>query len=291
MAFSTQYKKLFQVNILHLYFLNKGETDFHTMSETDKEKQLDFYNYQNFMRVQPTLETIKLMNGHHMVFNSHNKGFSVWVKVEENDDKKPVIELDDDFNLNFTVKIDDYRFFNYSSLDFGKTGQLFYFSNRRLSTENNTFPLINLTGDYTNIDDSFILTDDGVSVAKEGLLSGERSNLFGIISIFNKADKNQLNITAGSGKIPQNSKIFELYFENRNTYWRYIFPTDQTVSGGDDVKVEKSDKRVLVTKKMYPLTQRGFVEVQLNEVELPNPDIQQIKPDTSNNKIYSEIYM
>ena len=291
MAFSTQYKELFGVEILHLYFLNKGESDFNSMDAAEQEKQLEFYDYQNFMRVQPTVETAQKMNGHQMVFNNHNSGFSVWVKVEENDDKKPAIDLADDFNLTFVIKINDFRFFNYSNLDIINTGQLFYFSNRRLSTDPNSFPLINLAGDQTNIDDSFLLSDESRTEALTGMLSGEKSNLFGVITIFNKADRNQLNITIGSGKIPQNPKKYELFFENRETFWRYIFQSDQTLNGPNDVKVEKSDKRVLVTKKKYPLTQRGFVEVQLNDVELPNPDARQIKPDESNSKIYSEIYM
>jgi len=291
MAFSTEYKELFGVEILHLYFLNKGESDFNSMTETEQNKQLEFYDFQNFMRIQPTLETIRKMNGHQMVFNNRSSGFAVWIKVEENDDKMPAIDLDEDFSLTFMVKINDYRFFNYSNLDIQNTGQLFYFSNRRLSTEPNSFPLINLEGDQNNIADSFILTANGAETVKTDMLSGEKSNLFGIITIFNTAENNQLNITTGSGKIPQNPKNFELYFENRQTFWRYIFQTDQTVSGPDDVKVEKSDKRVLVSKKKYPLTQRGFVEVQMNDVELPNPNAQQIKPDASSNKIYSEIYM
>lgn len=291
MAFSIQYKEFFRVEILHLYFLSKGETVYHSMSEAEQNKQLEFYDYQNFMRIQPTLETIRKMNGQQMVFNNHTSGFGVWIKVEENDDKTPAIDLDDDFSLTFMVKINDYRFFNYSNLDVEGSGQLFYFSNRRLSTEPNTFPLIDREGDRNNIDDSYILSVDGAEESKKEMLSGEKSNLFGVITIFVKADENPLNLTTGSGKITQNPKSFELYFENRKTFWRYIFPTDRTISGGDDVKVEKGDKRVLVTKKKYPLTQRGFVEIQLNDVELPNPDAGQIKPDVSNNKIYSEIYM
>ncbi len=291
MAFSTQYKELFRVEILHLYFLSKGETDFHTMSEAEREKQLDFYDYQNFMRIQPTLETIKKMNGHQMVFNNHTSGFAIWVKVEGNDDRRPAIDLEDDFSLTFMVKINDYRFFNYSNLDIENTGHLFYFSNNRLSGEPNSFPLINLKGNNNSIDDSWILSEDGADLATMKMLSGEKSNLFGVITIFNKAAQNQLNITTGSGKIFQNPKKYEIYFENRKTFWRYIFQTDQTVTGTDDVKVEKSNRRVLVTKKKYPLTQRGFVEVQLNDVDLPNPDSRIIKPDVSSNKIYSEIYM
>ena len=291
MAFSTQYKELFRVEVLHLYFLNKGESTFVSMNEKEREKQLEFYDYQNFMRIQPTLETIRKLNGHHMIFNNRNTGFSVWIQVEASDDKKPLIDLEDDFYLTFMIKINDFRFYNYSDLNGTEPGELFYFSNRKLPAEPNNFPLINLEGDQNKIDTSFKLSEDGSEEAKREMLSGEKSNLFGVITLFNKADENQLNITTGSGKIPQNSKRFELFFENRTTFWRYIFPTDQMVTGSDDVKVEKGDKRVLVSKKKYPLTQRGFVEVKLNDVELPNPDAGQIKPDAANNKIYSEIYM
>ena len=291
MAFSTQYKELFKVEILHLYFLNKGVTPFNIMSEPEKEKQLDLYDYQNFMQVQPTLETLGLINGHQMVFNSHKSGFSVWVKVADDDDRTPAVQLDDDLILTFTLKIKDYRFFNFTEIDNDIVGKTLYFSNRRPTTEPNSFPHINQFGDGSKIDNSFILSDDGVDSVTTRMLSGEKSNLFGIVALSMKADTNTLDITTTDGTIPEIPKKLELYFENRQTFWRYIFQINQTVAPADDVIVENSDKRVLVTKNKYPLVQRGFVEVRLNEVELPNPDAHQIKPDVSSNKIYSEIYM
>ena len=59
----------------------------------------------------------------------------------------------------------------------------------------------------------------------------------------------------------------------------------------DDVEEENGSAKVLVTKSDQPLTKTGFVTVELDGNELPNPDSRLIKPDQSNNKIYSEIYM
>jgi hypothetical protein len=47
----------------------------------------------------------------------------------------------------------------------------------------------------------------------------------------------------------------------------------------------------LITKNDKPLTQNGFISVELGGIELPNPNNHIVKPDTLNNKYYSEIYM
>jgi hypothetical protein len=57
------------------------------------------------------------------------------------------------------------------------------------------------------------------------------------------------------------------------------------------LKKEGAGSKILITKNEKPLTQSGFISVELGGVELPNPDTRIVKPDISNNKYYSEIYM
>ena len=106
-----------------------------------------------------------------------------------------------------------------------------------------------------------------------------------------KGDNVSLDITDAQGEIPTPIRTFELLFENRKTTWRYIFNNDQKVKNKDDVKKENGDSKRLITKNEQPLTQKGFVSVELGGIELPNPNSRLIKPDSSSNKIFSEIYM
>jgi hypothetical protein len=291
MSYSIQYKELFRVKILHRYFLDKGSDEFRTMNETEQAKQLDNYNFQSIVTIAPTRETWQNLNGHNLVFKTLNSGFTVWSKVSETDDREPFISLDDDLNFTFLVQIRDSVFYNYTDLKLENAGKLYYVSNRQLDSEPNNFPLLDKAGGNFHIDEDFILSGDGEEVEKKLLKAGEKERLLGILRIFMKGDNSSLNVTNAQGKIPSSVKIFELVFKNRNTIWRYLFDSNQQVTGGDDVKRENGNSKVLITKNEHPLTKSGFISVELGGVELPNPGLALIKPDAANNKIFSEIYM
>lgn len=291
MAFSIKYSTLFKVNVFHQFFLNKGFDEFAAMTKTEKAKQLDTYNVTDLFNILPTGKTRQQLNGHNLVFKFVNSGFTVWTKLVENKNSTPFISLENDLNFTFLIKIKDSEFNNYTNLKLENAGKLYYFSNRRLNAEPGTFPLINESGENNNIDETFVLSDVSANTILDNLSANEKDNLFGLIRIFMKGDETTLNVTDFLGKIPEPHKTFELLFDNRETVWRYIFDNNQTVLPGDDVRVENADLKILVTKSEQPLTQKGFVSVELGGVELPNPNTRLVKPNTSNNKIYSEIYM
>jgi hypothetical protein len=290
MAFSVKYVPLFKADILHHYFLNKGETEFSSMNDDEKAKQLDIYNIHNCLSIFPTSESHQQINGHNLVFKNVNTGFTVWTKVDESDDKVPFVSLDDDLSFTFVVQIKDSNFYNYTELDMDNAGRLYYLSNRRLFTEPGSFPLLNEAGGNKNVDETFILSDVGANAELIALEVNEKENLLGIIRIFMKADIGSLNVTNVQGKIRNPYETFEMVYENRKTIWRYFFDNDQQVKGSDDVKKENGDSKILITKKDNPLTQTGFISVELDGTELPNPSARLVKPGASN-KYYSEIYM
>jgi hypothetical protein len=291
MSYSIQYKELFRVRILHRYFLDKGADEFRTMDETEQAKQLDSYNFQNVVKIVPTSETVQNLNGHNLVFKTINSGFIVWSKVSESDDSEPFISLDDDLNFTFLIQIRDSVFYNYTDLKLENAGKLYYLSNRRLDSEPNNFPLLDKSGGNFHVDEDFILSGDGEKAELKKLSAGEKFNLLGLIRIFMKGDSSSLNVTDTQGKISSSAKNFEVVLKNRNTIWRYFFDANQQVTGGDDVKKENGNSKVLVTKNEHPLTKSGFISLELGGVELPNPGVALIRPDAANNKIFSEIYM
>jgi hypothetical protein len=291
MAFSIQYKPLFQVNILHNYFLNKGDEEFLTMKESDKNRQLDVYDVNTFFSVVPTGNTARKLSGHNLVFKTTNTGFTVWSKVTGNNNNIPFIEFDDDLYFTFLLKLKDTAFLNYSYLMMENAGKLYYFSNRKPVGEPNSFRLINQSGNNHHINKNFVLNDTSIETELEKLDTSEKENLFGIIRIFIKADKPAMHVTNVHGRIKSPFKIFELLFDNRRTIWRFIYDEDKTVDEADDVKKEGADSKIFISKTEHPLTQKGFIYLKQGGINLPNPNARLIKPDTSSSKYYSEIYM
>ena len=291
MSFSIQYKPLFKGDLLHLYFLNNGLKTFFTMNTTEAAKQLDGYALNSFLSIAPTLETQKKLNGYSLVFRNSNSGFTIWTKVNNTDNAIPFIPLPDDLSLTFLIKINDPAFYNYTNLKLDNQGKINYFSNRRLATEAPAFPLINKSGDHFNINETFALTPESAASELTNLSPGEKTNLLGLIRLHMKADVPALSIIDSNGKISNPPKNFEMVFANRKTFWRYIFRKDPKVKNNDDVKMEGVDPNVLISKSEQPLTQKGFISVELGGKDLPNPDSKLIKPDSLNSKYYSEIYM
>ncbi len=290
-SFSIKYLPLFEVQILHRFFLNKGSENYFGMSLADREKQLAGYSISNFLEVFPTAGSRNKLAGHRMVFKSTGTGFSVWVQVDDANNAKPGIELADNLELSFLLKLLNHTFFNYTDLPFSAAGKLFFLGNKRPSGENVSFPLIGLAGTHTATSDAFVLSDKGRESALEGLSMKERKDLFALVKIRMKGENPAIDITGSPDQLRNDPLVFEILFENRKTYWRYFFRTDQKIKPHDPVDKETSNARQLVTKEAYPLTSNGFIKLEVNGVELPNPDERIIKPDTNDHKIYSEIYM
>ncbi|MFV0591115.1 MAG: hypothetical protein ACK5M7_06995 [Draconibacterium sp.] len=292
MAFSIKYKPLFEVRIHHKYFLNMGTDDFFLMSEEDKEKQLAGYKVSKFFLVVPTTKSRNLLAGQHLVFSLTNTGFVIWVQVSDADDTIPFISLDDALELTFLLKPLNHTFNNFTELSFTSAGKLFFFSNSRLETEPVSFPFIKLLDDHLPVSENFLLSLDGEKKVKAELSRSEQSNnWFGLIKIRMQSDDPTLNVTVSPNEIHTNIPVFEILFENRKTVWRYFFDEKPKVKTNDSVTEETASGLQLITKVPQPLTEKGFVSIQLDGTQLPNPDAQVIKPNSIDSKIYSEIYM
>lgn len=291
MTFSIKYKPLFQVNILHQFFLNKGTEEYLAMSAAEKEKQLISYSISNFITVLPSAKSCQKLIGQNMVFKTSNSGFTVWIKVSESNESIPFIPISDTLELTFLLKLKNHTFFNFSELKFESADKLFFFSNKRLSVESETFPLLKKFGGNSMVNDNYALSNENALNELEALAHAERQNLFGLVKIHMKGNSPSLNVTNSQNRIRTPGQIFQLFFENRKTIWRYIFNENQQVQNTDDVKKESGNAKQLITRKKQPLTAYGFVTIEHGGVELPNPDARFVKPNSTNNKIYSEIYM
>lgn len=290
MTFSIKYNPLFKVNIWHNYFLDKGNVAFSSMSDEQKSKQLESFDIKSFFNILPTVETQKLLKGYNLIMKSTNSGFVVLSKVV-NDEITPFVSLRDDLDFNFLIQLKDPLFYNYSDLEMKNTNKLYYLSNLKPGLEPAGFPLLKKEGNNAKLDDTFILSTESQKQELLVLKTGEKNNLFALVRVFMKGENNNLSVITNQGKLKEPYQVFDIHVDNRKTTWRYIFKTDQVVKGSDNVKKEGGNSKVLITKNEKPLTKNGFISVELRGVELPNPNVRIVKPDTSNNKYYSEIYM
>lgn len=278
MSYSSTYGLLFQVTILHNYFLNNGEETFASMTDDKKEKMLQQFSADAFITVTPTLDTNIVLKNYKMVFKKTKTGFGVYVKVKDESD--PFIKVPADLNLKFLININDYQFENYTNLDFALT-QAYLFSNVKPLTEPVSFKYLPKISDNKLISNAYLVSEKTTADLISTLQPSEQQNVFGIISLTAKGDNSSEDIIDDSDKML--SPNFKIHFDNRKTFWRYI---------------NRKTKKEISTKTAKPLTRSGFVEIdpindfdpsQPAESQYPNPSVKSITKIDSD--YYSEIFI
>jgi len=280
MSYSSTYGLLFEVTLLHNYFLNNGEKTFASMPPADQEKMLQQFNTDAFSTITPTLETNSVLKNYKMVFKKTKTGFSIYIKVKEANAFDPFIEVPVDLNLNFLIKINDYQFENYTNLDFAPT-QVYLFSNVKPLTEPVSFKYLPKINDNKLISNAYLVSEKTTVNLIFTLQPSEQQGVFGLISLTAKGDNILGNIVDEFGKLI--SPNFKIHFDNRKTLWKYI---------------NRKAGTIIETKTVKPLTRSGFVEIDpLNdfdpsepaESQYPNPSVKSILKIDSD--YYSEIFI
>ena len=278
MSYSSTYGLLFQVTLLHNYFLNNGEETFASMTNADKEKMMQQFSADAFIAVMPALETNTVLKNYKMVFKKTKTGFGIYIKMKDEFD--PFIKVPADLNLKFLIKINDYQFENYTNLDF-VLNQIFLFSNVRPLTEPVSFEYLPLINDNKLISNDYLVSEETTANLLSTLQPSEQQNVFGVISLTAKGDNSLENIIDDSDKML--SPNFKIHFDNRKTFWRYI---------------NRKAGTIIKTTAAKPLTRSGFVEIdpvndldpsQPAESQYPNPSVKSITK--INSDYYSEIFI
>lgn len=280
MSFNLTYGLLFEVTLLHNYFLNSGEDTFAGMSASDKEKMLQKFNSDSFVTLTPTVETNSLLRNYKMAFKPTKTGFRMYIKVKEDDEIDPFISIPLDMKLDFLIAINDYQFENYTNLDF-VLKQVLLFSNVKPSTEPGTFEYIPKINDNILISNDYLVSEETTTNLLSELQTPERHGVFGIISLTMQGDNTPENIVNNLGKMV--SPNFKIHFDNRKTLWKYI---------------NKKAATEIETNSVKPLTYSGFVEIdpltdftppEPANSQYPNPSVKSIRK--INSDYYSEIFI
>jgi hypothetical protein len=102
------YKRLFEVRLLHHYWLDDGSALFDTLPESRKTKLLLTYDSRSFLEVKPTSGTSNKLKALKGVFKQTSLGFLVAVSMSK--------IVSDDEVFSFVITIKDDAFYNYTAL-------------------------------------------------------------------------------------------------------------------------------------------------------------------------------
>jgi hypothetical protein len=104
----TGYRRLFEVRILHHYWLDEGAALFDSLDEKKKEKRISAYDFRQFLTVVPTDETLSRIKALGGVFKMTSLGFLVAVRK--------TTSVADDEVFTFSLLVQDPAFYTYTAL-------------------------------------------------------------------------------------------------------------------------------------------------------------------------------
>lgn len=134
MGVTISYNILFEVRVLHHYFLNKGETVFDNMSPEEQAAIMLTYDVRDFLEIYPTPECIKVLNAHKCIFKATSQGIIVGIRAEANNENPPRYLPFNSFPINqmfaFVIQLRDMNFFNYTAIPLiENSGKTYIFNN------------------------------------------------------------------------------------------------------------------------------------------------------------------
>ena len=134
MSITISYNILFEVKILHHFFLNNGEKVFDRMTADEKADMMLKYDAREIFDIYPSEECTKFLKSHHCIFRTTSQGILVGIRAESDGQSlpgfKPYQSLADDLTLSFVVHIKDSGFMNYTALPLmDNSGRIYIFQN------------------------------------------------------------------------------------------------------------------------------------------------------------------
>lgn len=110
-----KYPVLFSVNVLHHYFLDSKEKAFDNLENGEKLRALARYDVRKVLEIEPTRPTSDLLRGLGLIFKKHQLGFVVLAPADSAGVLDATKKPDANTILQFTVKVVDPYFFQYSA--------------------------------------------------------------------------------------------------------------------------------------------------------------------------------
>lgn len=135
------YKKLFEVRMLHHYWLDDGSTIYDTLPQDKRTKLLLSYDLRSFLEVIPTVSTNSKLKALGGVFKNTASGFVVAIPM--------TVVIPDEMVFSFIVTVTSSAFYNYTALTFINRNiyELYYAPEDKIYRYKENVPVFsNLTG-------------------------------------------------------------------------------------------------------------------------------------------------
>ncbi len=264
MSISITYNILFEVRILHHFFLNKGEKGYDTMSLAEKASMMLGYDAREISEIVPTEECSKILRAHNCIFKFTSTGIIVGLRAESDGLQppkfKPFMTLADDLKFTFLVKLRDTDFMNYTALPFtGNSGQLFTFQNT-IAGGSKKFPALSAIPPVYEAAKEYLPGD---------MLSDNPNNQTKLFTALQKT--NQVTSTDGEWMTETSADNLPLQYVNvndRHPLVRGIFSYQVKDAGVEPVATVKTATGITVTPKVTILS-GDFRTIQVDMREFP----------------------
>ncbi len=248
MNYNINYQELFSLNLFHHYFLDVGDSSYDdTVSPVPFSKE----KVTQYLSIEPSQATQKMIRGYRLVLKSHNLGISCLLQAVDN---KPRIDLSGS-KLEFLIRIKDPLFEKYTELNNDVAGLYFFpFDSGRTETQ-----IKKLNETAAALQDYKIPYSDGAyETAIANLKGSETKGLFGLVSVKPKEMLMPVMVDSVTEyHIPASPEQFKVVFKSRETVWRYRLQDDSVdfetkalpfVKNGSITPVDGDDN-----EKQYPM--------------------------------------
>lgn len=212
-TFTTGYETLFQVQILHRYFLNVGTIQF-DMQAPPIAAQVALaaarraYDVDQFWRIIPSLETKTSLRNARLLFKLTPDGFRVGIAAGSG--HRPMISLPEELTLTFLIYLTDPYFPLYTDIDRAVLGAL-----TSPAPQSHMFGWANTAGSTAlNTNETIQPADLQIQTAGDSIGIPP----LGLIEIRHKM-ATSLSLLDGTGRVL--SPVFTAVLRNRSTHWEY----------------------------------------------------------------------
>ncbi len=134
MSLQLEYISLFEIQILHHYFLDLGTSSFAAMNSDEQLARLQQYDVRSFLEIKPTKSCLQALKDHQLLWRPSHTGLLIGAKRNPDASNRPAVPISSDLRLTFGLSFLDGLFLNYSDLPLEPNRrQRYYFTNEGAS--------------------------------------------------------------------------------------------------------------------------------------------------------------
>jgi hypothetical protein len=249
MSATISYSILFEVKVLHHYFLNRGENDFEKMPEEEKARVMLNYDVREIFNIVPTDECRGMLDSHQCLFKTTSQGLLVGLRAKPDGQDpskfKPFKEPSAETRFTFRLELRDFGFMNYTALPLaGNEGRVYVFRNLE-GGQPRQYPSLSATP---------ALFDNTREYMPGDILSNNLNNPAEIYIARLKTTNN--TSTASDWLKEKKTDGFKMSYANENDRHRLVqrsFKYLVTTAGAEPVATIKNEAGDIVTPKVIPV--------------------------------------